>query len=112
MSSVEPQSQARALGVPLHATSVGDWFARSDGALGGVVQRFQAVWDAAMVDARAGGALLLIDEVDSIPDRATLSDRAVKAGETRRPLFFVGAPSPSMCPRPAFCRYRQSFACP
>ena len=29
-----------------------------------------------MGDARAGGALLLIDEIDAIPDRAKLSDRA------------------------------------
>ncbi len=69
------RSLARSLSVPLHVTSVGDWFARSDGALGGVVQRFTSVWDAAMVDARAGGALLLIDEMDAIPDRAQLTDR-------------------------------------
>ena len=69
------RSLARALDAPFHVTAVGDWFARSDGALGGVTQRFMSVWDDAMSDARAGGAIILFDEVDAIPDRAQLTDR-------------------------------------
>ena len=70
------RSLAKGLDVPLHVTSVGDWFARSAGDLGAVTQRFQGVWDTAIADARSGGAVLLVDEVDAIPDRAKLSDRA------------------------------------
>jgi len=70
------RSLACGLGVPLHATSVGSWFAQSDGALGGVTQAFQKSWDAAIADARAGGAVWMCDELDALPDRARLSDRA------------------------------------
>ncbi len=70
------RSLAKGLDVPLHVTSVGDWFARSAGDLGAVTQKFQAVWDNAIADARSGGAVLLVDEIDAIPDRAKLTDRA------------------------------------
>jgi ATP-dependent Zn protease len=67
---------ARSLAVALHVTSVGTWFATSDGCLGGVTQAMQGVWDRAIADARAGGALLLVDELDALPDRATMDSRA------------------------------------
>jgi hypothetical protein len=70
------KSLARSLGVALHVTSVGDWFAHSDGCLGGVTQALESAWNAALADARGGGALLLIDELDALPDRATMGPRA------------------------------------
>jgi ATP-dependent Zn protease len=67
---------AKSLGVAFHVTSVGEWFARTDGALRDVTRALQEAWDAAIADARSGGALLLVDELDALPDRATLHARA------------------------------------
>lgn len=65
------RSLARELDVPLVATSVGSWFT-SAGYLDSVIKTIDAVFE----QARASGcAVILIDEMDAIPNRATLSDR-------------------------------------
>ena len=65
------RSLARELDVPLVATSVGSWFTGA-GYLDSVIKTIDAVFE----QARASGcAVILIDEMDAIPNRATLSDR-------------------------------------
>ncbi|MGA2494820.1 MAG: ATP-binding protein, partial [Roseiarcus sp.] len=66
------RSLAKTLGVPIVATSVGDWFATTSGHLDSMTRGAQAAWDSARALAPA---ILFIDELDSIPDRRTLSDR-------------------------------------
>jgi hypothetical protein len=62
---------AKLLGLPLLAFSIADLFARSDGALGGVVQATNAMFEMASTQR----CVLLLDELDALPDRATISDR-------------------------------------
>jgi cell division protease FtsH len=62
---------AKHLKLPLLAFSIADLFARSDGALGGVVQATNAMFEMAA----AQSCVLLLDELDALPDRATISDR-------------------------------------
>lgn len=59
------------LGLPLLAFSIADLFARSDGALGGVVQATNAMFEMAATT----NCVLFLDELDALPDRATISDR-------------------------------------
>lgn len=65
-------SLAKALGVQMIATGVGEWFARTDGNLGDVAVAFQAAWDRAMA---ARPCVFFLDEMDAIPDRSTLTAR-------------------------------------
>lgn len=63
---------SRLLGVPLLAFSIADLFASSDGMLGGVVQATNAMFERAYA---TGSCVLFLDELDALPDRATLSPR-------------------------------------
>ncbi|QQR39007.1 AAA family ATPase [Devosia rhizoryzae] len=66
------KSLARSAGVPLIATSVGSWFANSPGFLDSVIKQI----DSAFAQARAAApAILFLDEIDAVPNRATLSPR-------------------------------------
>ncbi|UPJ55284.1 AAA family ATPase [Bradyrhizobium sp. 192] len=56
---------------PLLAYSVADLFARSDGALGGVVQATNAMFEMVSIQS----CVFLLDELDALPDRATISSR-------------------------------------
>jgi cell division protease FtsH len=62
---------AKHLCLPLLAFSIADLFARSDGALGGVVQATNAMFELAS----AQRCVLLLDELDALPDRDTISAR-------------------------------------
>ena len=66
------RSLARTCCVPLVATSVGAWFAQSDGHLGDVIKAAQSSFD----EARAlRPSVLLIDELDGLPDRRSMDQR-------------------------------------
>lgn len=66
------RSLARSAGVPLVATSVADWFANSPGYLDSVIKQINAVF----AEARAKApAILFLDELDAVPNRATISPR-------------------------------------
>ncbi|MET4479149.1 AAA family ATPase [Bradyrhizobium sp. F1.13.3] len=64
---------ALACRVPLIATSIGQLFAQSSGDLGGVV----SAWRSTLASAAAAGgpSILLLDEVDGLPNRSNLSGR-------------------------------------
>ncbi|WP_284247411.1 AAA family ATPase, partial [Methylobacterium haplocladii] len=63
-------------GVPFVATSVGEWFSTTNGFLDGVIRGIDAFCDALLQAARADGtAIGFLDELDALPDRATLSSR-------------------------------------
>ncbi len=68
--TVFAKSLARSLNVPLVVTSVGSWFASSDGHLGDVIKAMQTAWDAARASAPA---VFFADELDALPSRSTLS---------------------------------------
>lgn len=71
--SVFAKLVARACGVPFVNGSMGDFFANSDGYLGGVIKSNRALF------ARAAAlcpCILFIDELDALPNRATLDGRA------------------------------------
>lgn len=70
-------SLASEIGVPLIATSVASWFtAFRDGALDDVIRAATASHAAATAQAQATGlAIWFIDEIDALPDRATLDGR-------------------------------------
>ncbi|MCG6205829.1 AAA family ATPase [Rhodopseudomonas sp. HC1] len=69
-----PKILAKASGVPLVSTSVGDWFAGGNGYLDAVIkQARQAFADAA--DQARPVAILHLDEIDALPNRSTMSDR-------------------------------------
>ncbi len=61
---------ARSAGWSFVSTSVGDWFATSDGHLGGVVRAATSFIDSVLATPETIG---LIDELDALPDRATLN---------------------------------------
>jgi ATP-dependent Zn protease len=65
---------ARSCDAPIIVTSVGDWFATTAGHLDDVIKGAQAAWDSARA-LSASGAILFVDELDGLPDRARLSDR-------------------------------------
>jgi ATP-dependent Zn protease len=65
---------AKACGVPLVSTSVGAWFADGPGNLDSVVKQQRAAYAKAFALA-SPCCLLYLDEIDALPDRATLSDR-------------------------------------
>lgn len=64
---------ARSCEVPFFATSLGKIFNESDGYLGGVVKALTRAFTEAV---QAAPSILFIDELDALPDRATLSGRA------------------------------------
>ena len=63
---------AKAAGLPLIATSVAQWFADGAGNLDSVVKAINAVWQQAQA---AAPCVVLLDELDAIPNRATMSSR-------------------------------------
>jgi len=66
------RSLAKSAGIPLIATSVSSWFANSPGYLDSIIKQIDQVFaDAAAV----APAILFLDEIEGIPNRATLSDR-------------------------------------
>jgi cell division protease FtsH len=70
------RSLAKAIGAPLVATSVADWFQRGDGHLGDVVKAARDSHAAACRLALATGvALWFLDEIDALPDRARLDSK-------------------------------------
>ncbi|MEN3230231.1 AAA family ATPase [Methylorubrum rhodesianum] len=66
------RSLAKSLGMPLFATSVSAWFASTGGYLHEIVRQFDAVVAQAVA---AGPAVIMLDEIDSIPNRATIDNR-------------------------------------
>lgn len=66
------KSLARSLGVPLVATSVGAWFSNGSGNLDGVIKQIDQVFATA---AAAAPAVLFLDEIDAVPNRATIDSR-------------------------------------
>ncbi|SMQ85282.1 Peptidase family M41 [Devosia lucknowensis] len=69
------RSLARAAGVPLVATSVSTWFSNSTGYLDGVIKQIDQVFLGAAANAPA---IVFLDEIESIPDRAQLTARAAE----------------------------------
>jgi hypothetical protein len=70
--SVLAGSIANACGIPLIRTSVAELFASNGGDLGAVIKAQRAVFARA---AAVAPCLLFLDEIDALPDRATLSPR-------------------------------------
>jgi SpoVK/Ycf46/Vps4 family AAA+-type ATPase len=66
---------ARSLGLPFVATSVGEWFSTTEGNLGDVAKALQQSWDAAKAVAPS---VYFIDELDGLPNRATLTGRGLE----------------------------------
>ena len=67
------RSFAVSVGLPLIQTSVADWFSTSSGHLGDVIVAAQRAFDQA---AASSPSILFIDELDALPDRATMDNRA------------------------------------
>lgn len=66
------RSLAKTAGLPFFATSVGSWFSSTGGYLNEVVKAF----DAAVAQASASApSLLLLDELDALPNRQNAGDR-------------------------------------
>jgi len=64
---------AKHLGLPLISFSIADLFGgTSDGALGGVIQATNAIFDRVFT---AKNCVFFLDELDALPNRATISDR-------------------------------------
>lgn len=66
------RSLAKAANLQLVQTSVGSWFATSDGYLGGVLRAWETAYESACA---AAPSILFLDEADALPDRASLSGR-------------------------------------
>jgi cell division protease FtsH len=66
------RSLAKAAGLPLIATSVSFWFSTTDGHLNSVIKAVDEVFSAARA---LGQCIVFIDEIDAIPNRATLDAR-------------------------------------
>lgn len=66
------RSLARSTNLPLVATSVGAWFANSPGYLDSIIKQIDEVFAAARA---VGPAILFLDELDGLPNRATISPR-------------------------------------
>jgi cell division protease FtsH len=65
---------ARACGVPLVSTSVGQWFADGPGYLDSVIKQMRGAFARAAALA-SPCSILFLDEIDALPDRETLSER-------------------------------------
>ena len=71
------RSLARSTGLPLIATSVGAWFSNSPGYLDSIIKQIDQVFE----EARAcSPAILFLDEIDAVPNRANLSGRGADWG--------------------------------
>lgn len=66
------ETLARSSGWNIVSATMGDWFHSSDGYLGGVSKAIVAFFDAVMENEQTIG---FIDEIDGLPDRATLDAR-------------------------------------
>lgn len=66
------QALARSAGWPLRMATMGDWFSTSDGHLGGVSKAIVAFFDSVL---EHDNCVAFIDEIDGLPDRATLDTR-------------------------------------
>lgn len=66
------KSLAKTAGIPLIATSVSSWFASTGGYLNDVCKAVDTVFEQA---AACGPAVLLLDEIDALPNRATCDSR-------------------------------------
>lgn len=66
------RSLSRSTGLPLITSSVGAWFANSPGYLDSVIKQIDEVFASARAVAPA---ILFLDELDGVPNRATLSPR-------------------------------------
>jgi cell division protease FtsH len=67
------ESLARSAGWAFVPATVGGWFTTGDGALGGVAKNLRAFADEVLSRAPAIGFL---DEIDALPDRATMDNRS------------------------------------
>lgn len=67
------RSLARSISAPLVATSVSSWFASTGGYLNEIVRAVDAVM--ARAGAHGEPTILLLDEIDAIPNRATVDNR-------------------------------------
>lgn len=65
------RSLAKSLQMPLLATSVSSWFSQTNGYLNDICRKIDEVFQ----QAASQGAVLLLDECDSIPNRATCDPR-------------------------------------
>ena len=66
------RSLAKTAGIPLIATSVSSWFASTGGYLNDICKAVDIVFEQA---AACGPAVLLLDEIDALPNRATCDSR-------------------------------------
>lgn len=66
------RSLARTVGLPLVASSVGDWFSGANAHLGIVISEIRKVFDRALASAPC---VLFLDELDALPNRATMDDK-------------------------------------
>src|SRR5690606_1407279 len=66
------KSLAKSTGLPLTATSVGEWFSNSAGHLDSVIKEVDRIFQSAL---SAAPSILFLDEIDAIPDRRTLDAR-------------------------------------
>jgi cell division protease FtsH len=67
------RSLARASGLPLIVTSVSAWFSSSSGYLDAVIKQIDTEFSHA---ASLAPSIIFLDEIDSIPNRATMTERA------------------------------------
>lgn len=70
--SLYPHSLSSACGLPIITTSAADWFMSDQGYLNDVIRSMRSVFERAKAMAPC---ILFVDEIDSIPNRATLSSR-------------------------------------
>ncbi len=66
------RSLAKSANLPLISTSVGEWFATSNGYLDGVIKKIDETFAAARAVAPA---IVLLDEIDAVPSRSSLNPR-------------------------------------
>ncbi|WP_108398233.1 AAA family ATPase [Devosia submarina] len=66
------RSLSKSTGLPLVATSVGEWFASSPGYLDSIIKKIDETFSAAKAVAPA---IVFLDELDAVPSRATISPR-------------------------------------
>lgn len=70
--TVFARTVAKSASLPLHIASVGAWFTQGSGYLGDVIRAIDMTFTQATA---AGPAVLLLDEIDAIPDRSTVDAR-------------------------------------